>query len=169
MPYQAVTWAVTGISLLFLVARLVIRARAFSKLLADDYLVIAAWLMLFTSAVTWQTQASTLYRWIDTLYGRRPPIPEVDAFKAVGPVLRFSLAWHVLFYTCLWAVKFSFLVFFRRLGFTLNQNKIWWWTVFAITLGGWITCIGSLDFECTVASVAHIMGIQFPFPLKSFF
>ena len=135
-----------------------IRARAFSTLLADDGLVVAAWIMLLASAVTWQIQAGTLYWYIDTLYGRRPPVPAADAFRAMGPVLRFSLAWYILFYTCLWAVKFSFLVFFRRLGFKLHQSRTWWWCVFGISLGGWIACIGTLDYECTVASVAHIMG-----------
>jgi hypothetical protein len=40
-----------------------------------------------------------------------------------------------LFYTCLWSIKISFLVFFRRIGSTkLRGSKIYWRVVLAFTI-----------------------------------
>ncbi|KAK8085944.1 hypothetical protein PG994_000918 [Apiospora phragmitis] len=59
--FLTVTWVVTGVSMAFIIARSVIRVRASSKLLVDDCLIIAAWVMLLASAVIWQVQSSSVY------------------------------------------------------------------------------------------------------------
>ncbi|KAK8078602.1 hypothetical protein PG996_004772 [Apiospora saccharicola] len=124
-------WAVAAISAAFLVARVWIRVKSESKLRLDDYLVLAAWLMLLLSAVLWEVKADLLYWMYDVQYGRRPPSPDfVPAYATFMPCV---FVWSELHPTCLWAVKFSFLVFFRRLGLKVDQHKGWWWAVFAIT------------------------------------
>lgn len=133
-----------------------IRLKSDSRLRLDDYLVLAAWLMLLLSTILWEVKGDLLYWMYDVQYGRRPPSPEfMPAYATFMPLV---FVWRVLYPSCLWAVKFSFLVFFRRLGFKVNQNKSWWWSVFAITTCGWIVSIADLDFRCTLADITYIMG-----------
>ena len=57
----------------------------------------------------------------------------------------------VFFYTSLWAVKISFLLFFKRLGQNVIGQKVLWWCVFAFTLASYFICIGDIPFSCLVA------------------
>ncbi|KAK8040134.1 hypothetical protein PG993_008545 [Apiospora rasikravindrae] len=154
--YQTTTWVVTGISALFLIGRLTVRIVSASKLLLDDYLVIAAWLMLLTSAILWAVKGGVLYWMYDVQYGRRPSTPEF--VPAYGTSMPLVFIWSTLFSACLWAVKFSFLVFFRRLGFKVNRKHFWWWFVFAVTACGGIVAIVDLDFSCTLTDIEYIMA-----------
>lgn len=149
----------TAVSATFLAARVWIRLKSDSRLRLDDHLVVAAWLMLLLSAVLWEVKGGLLYWMYDVQYGRRPPSPEfVPAYATFMPLV---FVWSVLYPSCLWAVKFSFLVFFRRLGFQVNQNKGWWWSVSAIAAGGWVVSVADIDFRCTLADITYIMGGSF--------
>ncbi|CAH0038138.1 unnamed protein product [Clonostachys solani] len=152
--FMAITWTATWFSFLMLVMRVAIRLRTLRKLLADDYLVIAAWLMLLTSASLWQDRIGAMYWMYDIQTGERPP--SLDFIDVYGRFLPLVVAWNILFYSCLWAVKFSFMLFFRRLGDGV-LSKVWWWAVMVLTAIGWVACIADIDWGCSLSEITFIM------------
>ncbi|KND94611.1 hypothetical protein TOPH_00772 [Tolypocladium ophioglossoides CBS 100239] len=155
--FLAVAWATTGLSLLFVLFRLAVRVRSFKALYVDDGLVIAAWLMLLVSSIIWQIKASLLYWQFDVTNGRAPPTPAFIA--AWATFMPHIVTWNVLFYSCLWAVKLSFLVFFRRLlgSKTTREGKIGWWVICALVVAGWVACVADIDYKCTINDNTYIL------------
>ena len=84
--------------------------RSFHRLLCDDVLVLIAWLMNLATAITLQISVGRMYQSILVTSGRLSPPPSF--LKDKERLLRGELALIVLFYSSLWAVKFSFLLFF---------------------------------------------------------
>lgn len=150
-------WAAVAVSFLFLVLRLTIRVRSFNKLQFDDCLVAAAWLMLLASSIVWQSKAYILYWLYDVVHGKTQfSMDFLDEYSTFMPHI---VTWNVLFYSCLWSIKFSFLMFFRRLRSKVERwQTIWWWVVFAITLSTWVACIADIDYKCSVRSVIYILS-----------
>ena len=69
------------------------------------------------------------------------------------PYYKGSVVVLTFFYTSLWAVKISFLIFFRRLGQNVRRQKVLWWTVFAFTVATYIICIGNIQFSCLAQAI----------------
>lgn len=64
----------------------------------------------------------------------------------------------ILFYSCLWLVKFSFLAFFSKLGSKIQSHRIWWWVVLIVTIGVWIASVADLDYKCSLSALPWILG-----------
>ena len=62
----------------------------------------------------------------------------------------------VFFYTSLWAIKTSFLLFFRRLGHNVTGQKVIWWCVFGFTVASYFVCIGDIQYTCLAAPLENI-------------
>ena len=154
---QGVLWGGTAISLCFLIFRFFVRFKSFHKIYADDYLVLAAWLMVLATAVLWQTQISAMYLNYGLANGVVLPTPEVIA--DLNTFYKSSLAIDVLFDSCLWSVKLSFLLFFRRLGDRVQGQRTWWWCVLWFTIATYFTCIGTVPYQCLARSVQFIFGM----------
>ena len=69
-----------------------------------------------------------------------------------------SLVVLVSFYTSLWAVKNSFLIFFKRLGQNVRWQKILWWCVFALSIATLLACIGNIQYRCLVSPLREIVS-----------
>lgn len=143
-------------SLCFLTFRLVVKFRSFHKLYADDYLAAFAWVTLLGSAILWQIQAPTLYEQYAVSSGEAIPTPGFLERDAV--FLRCLAPFLILFYTCIWTVKLSFLMFFRALGTNVGGQKYWWWCVLIITVLSGAACIGDNHFQCLINSIEYIYG-----------
>lgn len=65
---------------------------------------------------------------------------------------------NVFFYTGLWSVKLSFLVFFKRLGQNVRNQQIVWWTVLLITIGSYLACLSIIDYRCLASSFSYLEG-----------
>ncbi|KAL8848415.1 MAG: hypothetical protein Q9221_006570 [Calogaya cf. arnoldii] len=92
-------WSGTGVSLSFVIFRLIVKIRSYGKVYSDDYLVVAAWVLLLGSAVLWQFMSPNLYDLFAVTSGQKPLTPDfitknADLLRAITP---FSL----LFYSCL--------------------------------------------------------------------
>lgn len=148
----------TSVSFTFLAFRLTVRLRSLGKLLLDDYLVILSWLMLLTASILWQLKASTVYWLYDVLSGKTSLSNEFIASYA--DFLPHFAAWTVLFYSSLWCIKVSFLVFFHRLGSKTKVHKIWWWIVFSVVLVTWIPTIADIDWDCSVRDIFTILRMS---------
>lgn len=148
-------WSGIAKSLSFLAFRIFVRIKSFRRIYADDILVLTAWLMFFASAVVWQSQHSALYEQLALSSGTVIPTPEELA--AIKTCFRAECAILIIYYTSLWIVKLSFLLFFRRLGSNVRGQKIWW-CVTGFTVATWATYIGTIDFKCFLRSLIDIYG-----------
>lgn len=61
-----------------------------------------------------------------------------------------------LFYSNLWTIKLSFLIFFRKLGQNVIGQKALWWGVSAFTAASYLVCIGNLEYNCLVHPFVQI-------------
>lgn len=123
---------------------------------ADDFLVLAAWVMLLASSVIWQTQLTPLYNQFKLSAGQIQPTAAILA--AEQTFLHANLAALILFLSCLWSVKVSILLFFHRLGYKVRGQKIWWCFVAGFTILTWAICISVLQYSCLLGSVDYILG-----------
>lgn len=133
-----------------------VRIKFFRRVYADDLLVLTAWVMLLVSAIIWQTQQVAMYLQFASTAGTNIPAP--DMLEAESKFHRAEAAILVMYYTSLWIVKLSFLVFFRRLDQKLKSQRIWWWCVLIFTLATWASCIGSMSFKCLLRPVEYFYG-----------
>lgn len=61
---------------------------------------------------------------------------------------KISDAYLVLTYTSIFAVKFSFLFFFRVLVRRVHKMVVYWWIVVAVTAVAWIVCVICIFLPC---------------------
>ena len=141
-------------SLCFVAFRVFVKIKSFRKLFSDDLLVIAAWIMLFGFAVLWQVMVPTLYEQYAVESGQK--LPDVEFISKDTHFLRSIVAFTILFYSCLWTVKLSFLLFFRRLGARVRGQNIWWWCILAVTGLTWVSCIATVHYRCLLDSYESI-------------
>ena len=149
-------WGGTALSLCFLIFRIFVRLRYFKKIYADDFFVLAAWLMLLTSSIIWQMQQTRLYYSFKLSAGQMQATANV--LEAEKSFFHANLAVLILFLSCLWSVKISLLVFFRRLGQQVRGQKIWWWSVMGFTILTWAICIGVLQYRCLTGPIDYILS-----------
>lgn len=136
--------------------RVFIRIKVFRKLWVDDALVIFAWLLLVLTAILWRTQVEALYTQFKLISQAILPTPEIEHQQTV--YFRSLAAMAIAFYTCLFAVKLSFLFFFRRLGAKVPSQCTWWWVVLVINTAAWITLIGSIGWRCMLKPLGYIFS-----------
>lgn len=157
---QRLLWAGTGISLCFLLFRIFVRLNAFRRLYSDDFLVITAWASLLGTSIIWQIRVPLLYEYYAVMAGNRPY--EASYIDKQTIFLRTMVPLSILFYSSLWLVKVSFLMFFSRLGWKVKGPKIWWRCILIVTVLTWVACIATIDYQCLLNPVASITRKLFP-------
>ena len=155
MLSKGVVWSGLIITLCFFTFRIYVRVKSFRKLYVDDALILLAWLMILATAIIWQTLSGAMYRSLRVISGEVYP-PPPNFVNDEQNFLRGSAAVIILFYSSLWAVKLSFLIFFRRLVRGVMIQKQLWWCVLAITVGSYFVCIGVTEYNCLLPSYAQI-------------
>lgn len=153
---QGLIWAGFALSTLFVLFRAWVRLRSYKRFFWDDAFVLAASLMLLATAITWQCISQAMYRLLSIASGETLIIP--PTFMADGKTAsRGQLAIIFLFMSGLWSVKFSFLLFFRRLGDKVSGQKVHWWSVFSFTLATYFVGIGTIQYDCLTPPFAEII------------
>ena len=154
---QCIGWAGVAIAACFFLFQIYVRIKTFSRLFADDALVLVAWLMLLASAIIWQFNKDVLYMTLAISAGALSTVPE--NFPAeMQRYLRHSIAAFVFFYSGIWSIKLSFLIFFRQLGSHFWGQKILWWSIFGVTIATYFVSLGTIHYHCFNSSFQHIMG-----------
>jgi hypothetical protein len=112
-------------------ARIAIRFQWSRRLFADDYICVLALAILLANTALTTVMAPPMYEILRMAAGREQP---TAAFAEQATLyLRCQFASTMLFYTCLWAVKASFLVFFHRLTSHTKWPQRAWYAVAIIT------------------------------------
>jgi hypothetical protein len=127
------------------------------KFLADDYLVCLALLCFIISAALQQTHLKYIYELYALQEGKI--FPDLAWMRGQSLLLKNLAGWNILFYTGLWIVKISFLLFFRHLDAGVRKHRYWWWAVLGVTVTSWAVCIGDIQWECMIINVEeNFMG-----------
>lgn len=127
-------------------------------------MVFIACLFLMTNTLIWQTSKDDMYETIAVASGQLYP-PPLDLPKRTQTYLQRSTAVIVLFYSGLWAIKLSFMLFFRRLQQNVRNQKIVWWTILSIVVATWLACLGTIDYHCLSGSFEYITSM-YAYPLQ---
>ncbi|RAH47122.1 uncharacterized protein BO95DRAFT_493806 [Aspergillus brunneoviolaceus CBS 621.78] len=83
--------------------------------------------------------------------------PTMEVMARLSRLARAECAILILFYTCLWSNKASFLIFFRRIAGTDRSWSIWFWCVVGLVAGTYLVCLGDIQYNCLVNSQVHIL------------
>lgn len=155
---QRVVWAGMAVSFLFVVFRAFARWKSFRRYFLDDLFVVFAWTLVLATAIMWHFVAADLFQISNVSSGQLPISQAPTLVPDTERYLRVSVAVIIFFYTSLWAIKVSFLIFFRKItaGTYVRAQTIHWWIVFGFTLATWFACLGSLEYNCLAAPLAEI-------------
>ncbi len=152
---KGVEWTAFGLGAIFFAARIGVRIKVFRRLYVDDGLVLAALLFLLVNAILAQVGRDSVELSYAVISGQINP-PPADFPKRTEGYLRETIATIIFFFSGLWAIKLSFLVFFKRLGQNVRHQKPVWWTVLAITGTTYLVCLGTIDYRCLGGPYSYI-------------
>ena len=100
--------------------------------------------MASVSAIIWQVFAKKMFATL--------AVTNQNFAKNSVNYIRVTAAVLILFHSTLWAIKISFLLFFKRLGKNVQRQKIMWWLIFGFTLATYFVCLGLVPYPCLIAS-----------------
>ena len=143
---EGVMWGLIGLAVVFTVVRTWIRFHISGRLFVDDGFVFFALTTLIAMAILYTLVANTIFEIVAVSNGKTMPSP--NFMEAGSFFLKCQFAIILLFWTTLWAVKASFLTYYKNLfhGLQPYLQKCWWVvTIFAILayLGCWATQLPS--------------------------
>ncbi|KAL8811516.1 MAG: hypothetical protein Q9223_004077 [Gallowayella weberi] len=153
---ETIIWLVVAIAVLFALIRFTIRLYALNKLLWDDLAVAGALILLLTLAVMYRYATPIMFELVDIAEEEEIPTPE---FLRRAPIfLKLQFAIIVVFWTEIWSVKASFLIFYRNLFAGLPEQMLGWWLINArekVALGT-IFSVGVIKITFAVIRVVKI-------------
>ena len=114
--------------------------------------------MLLAQVIVFQKVVGAEYLLYDVEAGAVPP--PADFTSQIESFLHAEVAINLLYLCGIWAIKLSFMLFFRRLGHNVKWQKQLWWCVLIAIIAGLGISIGVLDFPCLVKPIAITEGTQ---------
>jgi hypothetical protein len=150
-------WGGEAVGSLFVFMRLAIRMKSFRKLYTDDFMVLFAWVCSMAGCAIWQMGARGLYDQYLLTTGDLIPTPEV--LQRERRLLRGQVAYLWMYHTCIFGIKGSFLVFFRRLDSHHDGlRKKWFWFVAVVTVLAYFSAAGAQQYNCVLSSIEYIFS-----------
>jgi len=143
-------------ALLFFTFRIFTRAKVFKRLFWDDALVFMAWLLLLAIAILGIFLKGPMH--LVAAIGRGELMAPPDLTQQLKFYPHGQVVFYWLYFTGLWAIKLSFMVFFRRLGSRVRGQKAVWWTVLALTIASFLTVVAVIDYKCLLGSTDIQLG-----------
>ncbi|KAI4912435.1 hypothetical protein J4E90_005839 [Alternaria incomplexa] len=147
-------WTPWGVSFLRTILRGFLRWKSQHRLFADDYFVFFGLFSLtaLSAVITClllQFFLAQEYSKAAILDPLTPLLLPPDEFiERTRTSLKFMFSQMLLFWTTLWAAKFSILFFFRRLVIGLPVYMRAWWASFVLVLLLYLACIASNFLTC---------------------
>ena len=126
--------------------RLVLQLKFYHRLQLDDWFLIFACICLTTSTVLSYANVGDLYWSQELIYNPSPLLhPTQEHVDVAAHIIAFqtSLLWTVIF-----AVKFAYLAFFRRLVDRLRPLIIYWRIIVGISAVSFPICVISIYVSC---------------------
>ncbi|OMP88825.1 hypothetical protein BK809_0005546, partial [Diplodia seriata] len=151
---QAVLWAGFATATILSGLRFFLRFHVFRRFYLDDAFVLFAWIIALSITISWQILAKDMY--LDNRVASGRQLPPVDFVPRVERFLKGSAAIVFLFYSTLWAIKLSFLLFFRRIYMNIGRLVAVWWVILGFTIAAWAVCVGTIEYNCLVEPLVDI-------------
>ena len=142
------------------IGKLIIRHKVLHRLFWDDAFYAAAFVLLLASNILYTIQAQTSYRIIAVEEGKVPPLPPDVLNAMLHTTLQFNFALSLLFWTCLYAVKLSFLFLYRLILDRSGFRLLAWRMVLGVVFVCYWLCLAGLFAECGTASNLIKTGTQ---------
>ncbi|CAG7928988.1 unnamed protein product [Penicillium olsonii] len=136
-----IAWGGASLGIVFTSARLLVRVKYMKRLLADDYFMLFALVLLVTNAILHTLQTPHLY-----YLGLHPTGSDIEYH--VLRYLCYEFAMSGIFWTILWSVKGSFLALFWMVSDGLPVYRRVWWAVVVFSCLGYIGCWVVLVYTC---------------------
>ena len=151
-----ILWAGLAISFCFLAFRGYVRLKIFGRFFLDDILVLSAFLIFLANVILYQVMLPTVYLLIHVY-----EVVETEGLTAIPPdfpakldfFFHAHMASNFAFWCCLWAIKASFLAFFRKLGHNVARQNVLWWCALSITVIGFVINFAIWDYKCSVGNI----------------
>lgn len=138
---QITVWVTFASTVPFLGLRTYARLKTFGRLFWDDCLVALSWLTFGAIA----TVTTTLR---PKFVGKEATTQSQGSESGYRQFRNGALIGIALFYSSIWMIKFSFLVFFWRLGpDKLRGLRILWWVVFLGTVATFIVALAVQPYK----------------------
>lgn len=83
--------------------------------------------------------------------------PGADFFPKLIVFTRIQFVILIFFYTTLFAVKLSFLFFFRRLGQRVHGQQYIWWPVLVFSLISYAVSLGDIQYTCLLGPAESLV------------
>ncbi|ATZ53909.1 hypothetical protein BCIN_09g06670 [Botrytis cinerea B05.10] len=152
--FLGVIWGGFAIAVICMALRTFSRIKTFKSLYTDDIFAFLALALALASAILWQIHAQAMFDLMAVSAGIKMPgtdfVTNSEAYsKASGVVI-------ILFYSTLWSVKFSFLLFIRRLGSHVAKVEFLWWPITVFTICTYFACIGTIQYNCLFVPLTTI-------------
>lgn len=146
---QAASITLFTISIMLTIARTAIRLRYQKRLFADDVFLLMAVLCLCAALTLLVIFSSSMYL-IEAFVTNSPTLelPPDPLEQQLFKYLRLSDAYYIMTWTTIFAVKFSFLFFFRVLIRRVRGVTLYWRIVGMITVLAWAYCISGAYIIC---------------------
>ncbi|KAF5873295.1 uncharacterized protein Bfra_008576 [Botrytis fragariae] len=152
--FLGVIWGGFAIAAICMALRTFSRIKTFKSLYNDDIFAFLALALALASAILWQIHAQAMFDLMAVSAGIKMPgadfVTNSEAYsRASGVVI-------ILFYSTLWSVKFSFLLFIRRLGSHVAKVEFLWWPITVFTICTYFACIGTIQYHCLFVPLTTI-------------
>jgi hypothetical protein len=147
-----ITWTLFGVAFIFFIARIAVRFKFSSRLFLDDAFSFFAILCLLANGIIVTIMLPSMYVTIKLEKmgsSHKRQAPTLDVFATLTFFLKMQFSQTFLYWACLWAVKASFLAFFKRLTTNLKGHIIAWWIIVAITVLGYVGSVVSYPVSCS--------------------
>ncbi|SLM38057.1 hypothetical protein LPUS_08153 [Lasallia pustulata] len=141
LAFKGAIGALFGLAVLCAAIRTCIRIRRFRRLFIDDaFLLVAALTLTANTALTY-VLIPYIYTKTDVGAGVKAPSAQL--------MQHLVLAQRVFTWTTLYAVKLSFLFFFRSIICRLRNLMIFWWCDFAVVILAYGACVAAGFMACS--------------------
>lgn len=153
---QTIIWLVVAIAILFAIFRFAIRY-TLRKLLYDDLAVAVAWLLLLSLAIMYKHAIPIMFE-LDKVAKGEEMLTQSFLRVRAPTFLKLQFAIIVLFWTTIWTVKISFLIFYWSLFTGLEDHRRGWWVVAGFTALGYFLCWAFQLGSCVPIAHYFILG-----------
>ena len=125
---QAVVSTFFGIAVIAALSRTVIRLYKFRRIYVDDVFLFLAVTALISSVGLFYASIPGLFMLEHFVLGK--VLPPFNLFQIAVDTATYAITALIMAWTTIFAVKFSFLFYFRTLLKRTHKLRNWWWCVF---------------------------------------
>ncbi|KAK8859676.1 glycoside hydrolase family 31 [Apiospora arundinis] len=152
--FKIVTWVGTGVCIIVCFLRLSVRLLTFRRLFAEDYLMLCSLAILAALAAVMQLTIDDIYLVLHVQ--NQQVMPGLDFPDRLTSGMRGHGAALLLNTTGIWAIKLSFLAFFRRFGAKVRSYMITWWVACALVVVCGAVYFAIFPYGCEFGSFVHL-------------